>query len=226
MKYNAVIFDLDNTLYDYDIANAAGFRAVEDITCYLCNIEPEKFRLNWDKARNDVKKLIPSLAASHSRLLYCKRTLELLNHHPLTDALDMSEAFWNAYFKNMLPFEGVTPTLIKLQSLNIKIGICSDLTARIQLMKLKKLGIEKYIDAIVTSEETGCEKPSKEMFEVITRKMNVEADNCIFVGDDLERDIYGAKSYGMDVLWKTNAESMKNSLNKIDRIESILDYLH
>ena len=69
--------------------------------------------------------------------------------------------------------------------------------AHIQIKKLEKLNADKFIDFLVTSEEVGFEKPNKEIFELALKKMNLEKDQVIMIGDSLEKDVIGAKNFGI-----------------------------
>ena len=75
------------------------------------------------------------------------------------------------------------------------------MTAQIQYRKIDKLGLSNDIDFMVSSEETGLEKPSPIMFELALKKMNVKANEAAYFGDSLERDIVGAANVGIKPFW-------------------------
>jgi putative hydrolase of the HAD superfamily len=54
-----------------------------------------------------------------------------------------------------------------------------------------------HVDFAVTSGETGFEKPDPRIFEAALSKARVTADEALFVGDQLESDIYGAENAGL-----------------------------
>ena len=60
--------------------------------------------------------------------------------------------------------KGVLKVQKELKEQRIKTAVVSDLTTHIQLRKMDKLRISKYIDFLVTSEEAGSEKPHAVMF--------------------------------------------------------------
>lgn len=62
---------------------------------------------------------------------------------------------------------------------------------------LNKLGILKFFDATVFSDEAGCRKPDKRIFELALRELESEPGNTIHIGDNPEADIWGAKQAGM-----------------------------
>lgn len=81
------------------------------------------------------------------------------------------------------------------------------MTAAIQHRKLRRLELIPYLDALVTSEETGVEKPAPEMFNRCLEKMGVRAEQCLYIGDDVDKDVKGAIGVGLlPVLIQDEAE--------------------
>ncbi|EKQ54720.1 MULTISPECIES: HAD family hydrolase [unclassified Clostridium] len=62
---------------------------------------------------------------------------------------------------------------------------------------LERVGIRKYFKYLFTSNELGCSKPSIEFFNEISRRIYIEARECIMVGNDYFKDIAPAKYIGM-----------------------------
>jgi len=81
-----------------------------------------------------------------------------------------------------------------------KIGLISN-TGRspgIALRKvLDKLGILRFFDAIVFSDEAGCRKPDKRIFDLALRELGSQPSDTVHVGDNPEADVWGAKQAGM-----------------------------
>ena len=73
--------------------------------------------------------------------------------------------------------------------------------ARLQRAKLVQTGIEAHFDVIVDSETVGIGKPSPEMFEVALRELGVTRGDTLMVGNDLRRDVAGARAAGVQPIW-------------------------
>jgi putative hydrolase of the HAD superfamily len=114
--------------------------------------------------------------------------------------LKLYSAYWDTLLKNMKLGKNVLTTLKELKKRGLKIGIVSDLTTHIQLRKIEKLGITKYIDVLVTSEEAGSEKPHAIMFLLTLNKLDVSPHDVIFVGDNSVNDIEGANAVRIDTV--------------------------
>lgn len=202
MSIDAVFFDLDDTLYPYPPCNEAGKDAAWKTAIDLgYEFDRDEFDAMYRAGRREVKREIPGTAASHERFLYVKRGLEL---HTGTaapgDVKAIGEAFWDAYLDEMSLFPGVEETLRDLQERGVDVAIVTNLTTRIQLAKLERLGIEDEIDLLLTSEETGREKPGSVMFTLPMARLDRRASEVAMVGDDVEADIVGANAVGLETV--------------------------
>ena len=56
------------------------------------------------------------------------------------------------------------------------------------------------MDFVVTSEEAGCEKPEKAFYELCIKKAGCLPEECLMIGDSLEKDVLGAKAAGMQAM--------------------------
>ncbi len=195
---DAVLFDTDNTLYDYSYANKTGEQAVRKKARNLLGIEEEKFWKLYLQAREEIKLQLGATASSHSRLLYYQRVIELLGLRAhLLIALDLEQTFWRTFLANAPLFSDVKSTLNLLRSYKVPIAIVTDLTAHIQLRKLTYFGLEDIFDAVVTSEEVGIDKPDIRNFQLVMKKLKVcTTKNIWMIGDNPYTDIYGAKEFG------------------------------
>ena len=199
-----VIFDLDDTLYDYKTANKI---AVDYILMYMADqyqLDDKVVKEAVNHGKKMTKQLLTEGAAQHSRLLYYQHALELLNVSPVGKAWRLECLFWDKFLDRIELYAGVKDVFEWLTEKNIKIGICTDLTAGIQHQKLMKLGLDKYVDALVTSEEIGYEKPDKRMFQQVLDKLKLEAKDVAMVGDSWDKDIQGAAAMGIKSIWKQN----------------------
>lgn len=192
-----IIFDLDDTLYDATACYKKGMEQIAVFSKEQFAIKREEFNINFAKARDDIKLRLGNVAASHNRLLYIQRFLELVGVSPVPYAFTMYEVYWNTVMNYMKLYDYVIPLFDWLKEREIRIAILSDLTAHIQYRKIIQLGIDSYINLLVTSEEAGVEKPDKEMFRLIMKKSLLSANELIMIGDSIERDISGARALGI-----------------------------
>ena len=195
----AVVFDLDDTLFDFTACHRRVFPRLEAYAARELGLDAETFRaahkrwLDWQFAA------LPAQAGCHSRALRFLRLLEE-RHLPLRHAPILQELYWNSMLEIMEPFPGVRETLQAIRASGRRIGIGTDMTVDWQLKKLDALGVIDLVDFVVASEETE-EKPGKGLFLRCAEKAGADAPACLFAGDNWRRDILGALGAGMQAVW-------------------------
>lgn len=229
----AVLFDIDNTLYAYEPAHKKASIAVNLKASKLLGVTVEKFNEAVIESRKQVKLKLSTTASSHSRLLYFQRAIEILGlRTKVLEALDLEQTYWRTFLSSSELFEGVIDFIESLQSLGVKTAIITDLTAQIQFRKLIYFGLDKYFDYIVTSEEAGADKPDTAPFEIALDKLSVGPNQCWMIGDNAESDIGGAKKHGIFTFQKKHSGVVieKSGHNSPDFIfyefADLIEFLH
>jgi putative hydrolase of the HAD superfamily len=214
----AVIFDLDNTLYDYDACNVLAEKQLLEVIAAEFHVSEERAAGFLKHSKEYVKyQLGNEVASSHNRLLYMQNICEQAEKNPLQYAMKFYDTYWNTMLEHMRLYDYVRPLLKELHSKNIKVGILTDLTAHIQYRKISRLGLTTQIDYLVTSEEAGAEKPSEKMFGLMLGKMKVKPEKAIMIGDSMKKDVEGAKKIGMRSIYFDRSENFgKKVLDFID----------
>ncbi|GAB6880237.1 HAD family hydrolase [Halorubrum gandharaense] len=202
MTTEAVFLDLDDTLYPYDPCNAAGKRAAFETFGDLgYDLSREAFDDLYMAARRETKRELRGTASAHERFLYFKRALRLhAGTHDANEALALGDAYWHSYIRAMSPFEGVEETLRALRDAGLTVAIVTNLTTRIQLEKLAALGVDEHVDYVLTSEETGREKPSAIMFTTPLSAFDLRPSEAVMVGDSVVADVEGGNAAGLETV--------------------------
>jgi len=223
MTYEAVFVDLDDTLYPYPECNEAGKRAAWETARELgYDSSREAFEELYLESRREVKRELAGTASAHERFLYFKRAIQIhTGTHSAKDALALGEAYWNAYVEEMELFDGVVETLAALQDAGLEVAVVTNLTTRIQMKKIEKLGIDDHVDLVLTSEETGREKPSSVMFTLPMAQLDVKPSETVMVGDSVSADVEGGNALGLTtVLFNSDADDLAGRQRPDHRIES------
>lgn len=102
-------------------------------------------------------------------------------------------------------------TLQFLQSLKtemgLRIGIITNLPANVThdqgITMLEEAGVLKYVDKndVISSHEAGAEKPGAAIYQFACEKLNVNAGEAIFIGENL-LEVIGAQAAGLNAIIK------------------------
>ena len=177
-----VLFDLDGTIYNYDIPDKIGIQAVYDYACPILGLTPKELQAKIKAANAEiVSELGKGNAAIHNRLVRFQRVLENMGKPMFPVALSMYHAYWDTFVDNMTLEPGILTLIDYLRSRGVHVGICTNLTAEIQYIKMEKLGIWDYIDSLTTSEECGWEKPDERIFLYSLAKAGSSPEKSIFI---------------------------------------------
>jgi putative hydrolase of the HAD superfamily len=78
-----------------------------------------------------------------------------------------------------------------------RLALVTDAQSAYARGELHKVGLLDYFDPIVISGDHGYRKPDRRLFQFALDGMGVAAENALYVGNDMHRDIFGAREAGM-----------------------------
>lgn len=197
-----VIFDIDNTLYSYTKANAEAMQGLYAYAGEWLGLSVSEFDRLAAKASKAISDRVSGEnAVIHNRLIRFQNILEDRNLPLHPHALNLYERYWGTFLDRMECAPDCRELMQELAKRGIRIGIGTDMTALMQYRKLEKLNLLPLVQFIVTSEEAGVEKPGSPFFKLCIQKAGCAPEECLFVGDNLKKDILGAVNAGMKALW-------------------------
>jgi putative hydrolase of the HAD superfamily len=196
---NAVIFDFDNTLYDYDLCNKSALDLLFREISNDFNIKIDIIRETYNLINKNIK-TSNNNANKFNKIIYIKQLLEELNI-----PLKFIENYFNIYdmeFINQFKlYDNVFDVIQYLKELknnnsnniNIKIGILSNNIFYQQYDKIANSGLMDFIDVIQTTDECGEEKPNINAYLNIIHKLRkitgLENPYIAYIGDNYQHDI-------------------------------------
>ena len=221
---NAVLFDFDNTLYDYERCNRAGMDAVVRHLSFILN-EPANELLERFKTVSGRIKKSNNPSTKFNKMIYLQ---ELTNNRlSLSEIKKCHDIFQHAFFEELRLYDGVKELLVWLKTSKIPIGIVSNNQFHQQIDKLERLEIMEYIECMTTSSECGEEKPHPKMFTDTLEKLG-KKKGIVMVGDSMEHDIVPGVDFGMLCFHFDPSEkgiAWKGSHLRFGRFADLLDYL-
>ncbi len=184
--FEAVVFDVDGTLYD-------------NWRMYLRSLPFALRHLRLLGAFSKVRKKIRRIRPIED---FCSLQAEMLADELGMDRGEARELInraiyreWEEKLEGMPVNPGVPELLSYLQKeSSLKCGVLSDFPIE---RKLRLLGIDDGWDVALSSEDVGYLKPNPEPFEEVARRMNVRPESVLYVGNSYRYDVLGSKAVGM-----------------------------
>ncbi len=197
-RYYCLFLDLDGTMHDFELAEANALKETYD-------------KFNIPHNEESVQKYIEinsELWASFERSQIKREVLVIKRFEQLLQALNLkgNAAQINNFYLTCLStqanvYEGVLKTLEELADVATLVLITNGV-ARVQRPKLVKSGIDEFLDEVFISEVVGANKPSRKIFDIAIKKLEIEnTKRILVVGDSLKADIQGAKNANLDSCW-------------------------
>ena len=89
------------------------------------------------------------------------------------------------------------------------LAIVTDAQSTYARGELHKVGLLGYFNPIIVSGDHGYRKPDRRLFQLALDGMGVAAQNCLYVGNDMHRDIYGAREAGLTTVMFNSDQGAK-----------------
>ena len=261
MTIKAIIFDFDDTLAveraSAEQAMMATCKKVRD----LYDIEPQELYDNiWEKAReiwykSPVRQYCVDIAISSWEGLWGRfegdnENLNILRSWTPTyrkqawyntllesgiDDIEFAEFLSLEFPKQRRKihnvFDDAEPNLIKLKN-KYKLALVTNGASDLQREKIQGSKLGEYFDAIVIAGDVGIRKPEPQIFEIALKKITIQNDEAIMIGNSLDSDIIGAQEAGIKTVWLNRNKEKNESdtkpdyeINSINQLQNILDDL-
>jgi len=205
----AVIFDLDNTLVDFMKMKR---RAIEDAIPAMIDSGLE---ISYSEANKMIDDIYKEQGIEYQQVfdVFLQRVLKKIDYKILSAGI---VAYRKAREASLIPYPHVYPTLHKLMKMGIKMGILSDAPVKEAWLRLAYLNFHHIFDVVVTFEDTGLRKPNAAPFIAILKKLDLNAEECLMVGDWAERDIVGARNVGMKTAFARYGDTFNTVVHNAD----------
>ncbi|MDT0234939.1 HAD family hydrolase [Curtobacterium sp. BRB10] len=195
----AICFDLDGTLFDHQGSARVG------VTRFLqgFGVEPTEAAIRaWFTAEDEQFERWRSGAISfrEQRRGRLRTVLPHLGVEVPGDdaALDaVFDDYLRSYREAWRLFPESLPLLHELREHGHRLGLLTNGTESQQLDKLARTGLADAFDVVCISERIGFQKPDVRAFHTLAAQLGLDPTDCLFVGDDPERDVAGARAAGM-----------------------------
>ncbi|MEE4177549.1 MAG: YjjG family noncanonical pyrimidine nucleotidase [Bacteroides sp.] len=202
-RYRHIFFDLDRTLYDFDRNNREtifqlyqNFRLDEQGVSSFSEFHQTYRGINlglWERYKKQ------EITKEYLNVTRFAETLKAfgINH-------GLASQFASEYIRiSPLQVNLVPGTIEILEYLHPRypLHIITNGFDEIQFIKIERCGLNPYFTHIIVSEDAAAQKPDRRIFDFAFEKTKAIPEESIYIGDDPQSDILGAKMACMDQVW-------------------------
>ena len=222
MLFDAVLFDLDYTLFDSEVSEREALvRSLEEN-----GISPAQSTIAEYRAINmSLWKMLEreEIGLDFLRVNRFEQLLKKLDctkdPRKLADAYTLNLGHCGSFYPGVRD-------LLQMLSGNALLGIVTNGVSDTQRLRLEIHGYAQYFDAIVVSGEFGVPKPNPLIFNEALKILGVAASKrVLMVGDSLTSDMEGAKNSGLSSCWINEASDLDKVAIDVDYHIQSLDQL-
>ncbi|NCD05762.1 MAG: noncanonical pyrimidine nucleotidase, YjjG family [Spirochaetia bacterium] len=226
MKYKHLLFDADNTLFDFTLGEIETFKKLGKIYDFEVStfIMSEYHRINkacW-KAYEE-----GTLSQDRLRVLRFENFIKYFDLN--IDPIDMEENFTRILSSQTHLIKNTHQVLSFLKNKGYSLQMITNGLVEAQYGRLKSTKLEPYFSNIFISGEMGCQKPDVEYFEKVLNSIKAKESECLVIGDRLESDILGAMNSNIDSVWlnlkNDNLPSIYKPTYIIKELDNLIDLL-
>ena len=228
--YNHLFFDLDRTLWDFNSNSEMSLNQIfrdyqlqnifGSFLFFKSRFEYHNGKLWNAYYQNRIKK---------EELVYRRFYLTLKESG--NDDLDLAKEI-AADFIEISPlqtntFPNTHSTLQTLKDKGYQLHIITNGFNEVQYKKLRNSKLISFFTEIITSEDAGANKPSKQIFEYALNKTCAIPQESIMIGDDLKTDIAGARKAEIDQIYfnSTNNNHQEKPTYEISNLKELINIL-
>ncbi|MBD6619552.1 HAD family hydrolase [Komarekiella sp. 'clone 1'] len=199
MSYQAIIFDLDNTLLNFEICERQAILGALEactISVDLNEISESVVLQVFESYNYQYWKQRDVFSLSEITEMSYQNTLAELNIR--ADKIShLGQNFWQIFNHSAVTEPDVYEVLTVL-SLNYRLAVITNGFIAAQVPRMQAAGIDHFFEAVVVSEAIGFAKPSPEIFHYALSKLDLTPAQVLYVGDSINHDYAGTKQVNID----------------------------
>lgn len=197
MNYRAVAFDIDGTLYPslgLYLRNLGFGLRHRRVLGHFSRVRHELHSLAMNEtSRRDLPRDLGGFRSLQARLLAQRTGMGPDEARDWVERVMYGEL--EDFFDRIALFPGVVEALSAFERAGLRLAALSDFPAP---RKLERIGLARFFEVAMSSEESGMLKPAPEPFLDLCGRLGLEPADVLYVGNSPLLDIAGAHGVGMD----------------------------
>ena len=205
--YKFLIFDLDDTLLDFELAEQI---ALKEFFEKLRVENPIEYINAYRRINRELWRRFEEEEVSREELTNTRFSKTFEHFGEVADGKGLAKQYAKVMGKQGVHINGAVEFLEKV-SKDYEIYAATNGLYEIQKNRLKNSQISKYFKDVFVSGLIGYAKPKREFFEYLEKNISeFEKSKAVMIGDNIIADIHGANEYGIDTIWfNPNAKDNK-----------------
>jgi len=199
----AVLFDLDDTLFDHRVCARTALTTLHEAYDALRSRPFEEVaRLHAGFLEElHVRVTSGELPLEQARRERFRRLFTAVGVTPSEDDVaEAAETYRGGYMKIRRAIAGAAELLAAVRERS-QVGIVSNNLLEEQQGKLRQCGLDRFVDELVVSEEARVSKPDPRIFQIALERLGRRASEVVMVGDSWAADVIGARAAGIRAIW-------------------------
>ena len=199
----AVLFDLDDTLFDHRNSSADALRCVQKAHDCFHRVPFEDFEKQHSRLLEDMHVSVVSgqLDMDEARRERFRRLFRTFGTAADDSTCAAAASLYRSeYLAARRAVDGAAALLEAVRQ-HVPVGIVSNNMLHEQKEKLEFCQLAAHVDVLVVSEEAGISKPDPGIFRIALDALRVRPEDAVMVGDSWDADIVGAQRSGMRAIW-------------------------
>jgi YjjG family noncanonical pyrimidine nucleotidase len=225
-KITDIFFDLDHTLWDFDVNSELAFEII--LKKEHPTIEITDFIKKYAPINQACWKLYQYDKITHAELRYnrLKHTFDALEYFVSDGQIEsIAHDYIQLLPENNRLFDGTIEVLEYLEK-KYNLHIITNGFADVQYKKINNSNIGGFFKTITNSEMAGVKKPNPVIFEYALNLAQAKKENSVMIGDCLEADVQGALDAGLDAIFFNDKKiQVKQNIKQVNHLLELKKYL-
>ncbi|MGL4568653.1 MAG: YjjG family noncanonical pyrimidine nucleotidase [Fusobacteriaceae bacterium] len=228
MKYKTLIFDADDTLFDFKASEKEALE--KTLIQYEIDYREDYHLPIYKEINTKIWKELEQgeITQSELKVERFRRFCKGMNFD--LDAHEFAHSYMENLSKSSILFDE-SLELVKELHKKFQLFIITNGLTKVQMGRIRNSVIAPYFKDIIISEEVGVSKPNPEIFRLTLKKNSIEdKEGILMIGDSLSSDIKGGVNFGIDTcLYNPQKHGLSGEIKptyEIQSLKELLKYLY